>query len=201
MKKNISKALASGLVCVFTMSTGCMNLPKDWALHDVRLNTELTNRDAFKDVDDFDARVSKLYKGMPSSEIYETLGVEKGRFNQIPREERMKYLSGSTPAPQTREAVAHNIDLTDRTRVATFQFKQVDERGALKGAATAVSATSGFDLRILLIVQDDVLYDFQASGTARVNGQSMHYIWEMLGTGVKGIAFGGAAVGGAQLLK
>lgn len=202
MKKHLKSGLkAVGLVALFGMSVGCADLPKNSSLHDVRLNTELVNRDAFKDVVDFNAKVSKLYKGMPAADIYTTLGVNNERFNNIPREERIKYLSGSSPAPQTEKALDHVIDLTNRTEVATFSFKQVDERGALQGAATSVAEKSGFDLRILVIVQDGVLYDFQASGTARVNGQTKHYLWEMLGTGVKGIAFGGAAVAGAGLLK
>jgi|GEM_PF-4929084 len=198
-----SKKLAcAGLSCFFALSAGCANLSKESYFHDVHLSKTHMNRDAFKDVADFNKKLSQLKKGMPEADVFKTLKLDRGRFTVVPREERMKFLAGgAAPNPQTVKAITGVINAVNQTQIYTLQFKEVDEHGALKDFMAAQTENEGFDLRMMLIIQNGKLYDAQASGTAHVNGKEIDFVWGVIGEGLKGAALGGGAAFGVGLFR
>ena len=204
MKSKLSRSLiAAGLTCIFGInSSGCANFSESSYFHDVHLNKSHMNRDAFKDLADFDKKLSTLTKTMDEEQVFNTLGLDKNRFSIIARQDIVKFLTGGTnPTPQTKEALDYNIEQVNRSRIYTLQFKEVDEHGALKGFASSQTEKAGFDMQMMLIFQDGKLYDARASGTPHVNGKEIHYVWEIVGEGLKGVVIGGGAVTGAKMLK
>ena len=204
MKSKLSKGLmAAGLTCVFGINaTGCANLPEGSYFHDVHLNKSHMNRDAFKDLADFDKKLSLLTKAMDEEQVFKTLNLDKNRFSIVPRQDMVKFLTGgSNPTPQTKEALDYNIEKVDKSIIYTLQFKEVDSHGSLKGFASSQTELEGFDMQMMLIFQDGKLHDARASGTPHVNGKEIHYVWETVGEGLKGAVLGGGIVGGAKFLK
>ena len=192
---------ATSIACLFAFSTGCASFPEDSRFHDVHLNKKLINRQAFKDVNDFQERLEKLKsmkdKGIGPDEAFELLGVDKRLFAVVPRDKIITTLTGgfmpnlmTDNADEFARALKISIDMVSRTDAYTIRFTDVDLHAALVSGVGAQLVNSGHDMGLTLIFRDGVLYDARADGTAKVNGKEIHYVWEMLPEVLKGAGVG-----------
>lgn len=202
---------ATSIACLFALSAGCANLSKDSYFHDVTLSKEQVNIDLFKDAEDFKSRFQRIKDlqentgkkkngkkkdGNPltEDEVFRMLDIPRNRFVSVPSKEVMPWLTGgAVPNPQTKKAIDYTIALTNRAKIYTIQSKSTVSRGALQNAAEAVGTTSGHDMQMIFAFMDGKLFRAELAGTATINGKTIKFATETIGTVAAGAALGGGA--------
>lgn len=198
---------AIGILSAFNFMAGCSNLPPTSTLHRVELSRNMENRQMFADVDDFERRIKILTdkiaraEGTTEDQAFEATGMDRDRFAILPREQVIKVASGGVdPHPIKLEEIENLQKKADGLKIYRVDFKEVREYGSLRFFGTTVTENEGFDMQLTMIFEKDRLANALISGTARVNGKKVQYIWEMAADVAKGAVIGGTAAFGFKAL-
>jgi hypothetical protein len=181
------------------LMTGCTVFPKTSKLHSIKVKTTQENSDAFSNVDDLSARLSKLTKGMTEADAFKTLNVSPKKFRNVPDDEKMRYVDGPQviAQPHTDEDLDKIKKRTDSYMVYELAYSNVVTKNGFGLLLTVETLTSGFDLKIQLTFKDGLFQKASVPGVQEINRFSKETILQVLTNAIRG----GGQDGLQQVLK
>jgi hypothetical protein len=149
-----SKARVTKLAAVFiaaVLATGCTS-------------TMRVNDDLFSNADDFQQKVSSLYKGMSEEEFLDVFGDKvTERWQSLDNTTINAVICGCQPNLDTYADVKAAADDLLRTKGYSIEFESTDEKWSL-GLLTTNTKTTGDEVTLNVVFRDGELVAWEKNG-------------------------------------
>jgi hypothetical protein len=144
---------------------------------------DTVNAAFYKTGDDLGQRAAGLEPGMGKDEVFAKLGRGAGDFTRLSREEILAALFGSKNA-QLNGTKEEQLDYLRSLSGYSFQYKIVKRRIGFTDPISVRTDTKGFDYRIMLVFQDDKLFEKPVVSGGAVRGADSKTLFDYLNPGL-----------------